>query len=297
MNKTALFSFFFLGIIWGTNLVFIKWTEPYLTSWQITFFCVFFGFIPVFLYAFYKKVLHFSQLRHSHHFIMMALLVMVIYYVAFAEGAMRLPVSTAGLLGGSAPIFTFLCALFFLKDQKNTWLTTLAIFIGFCGIALIGDPFGDGNSFDIVGILYMILASISLGFSFVYAQKFLTPLNIPNLAATTYQLGFACIMLFPFISFSNIGPVFSDPKAWLGLVVGLGLLSTGIAYVVYYYLIETSGAVFASSIVYMPPIVALILDIFVFGSDVGLNSYIAIFLVLTSVALLEIDAAKKQVKC
>ena len=294
MNKTALLSLIFLGFIWGTNFVFIKWASPYLDAAQITLLCVVFGFIPVFFYALYKKALHFSQLRYSFHFLIMALLVMVIYYFAYAQGALLLPVSTAGLLSGTAPIFTFLCALLFLKEQKITWLNGIAIFIGFCGIALLGNPFAESHAFDLVGIFYMILASLSLGISFVYAQKFLVPLNIPVIASTTYQLGFAIIMLFPFISLNNIGPIFNDPKAWIGLIVGLGLLSTGIAYVAYYYIVEKSGAVFASTVVYIPPIVALGLDIFAFHHDVGLNSYLAIVFVLAAVALLELDSARNQ---
>ncbi|UXM95133.1 DMT family transporter [Bartonella sp. HY329] len=294
MNKTALLSFIFLGFIWGTNFVFIKWAYPYFGAAQITLLCVIFGFIPVFFYALYKKALHVSQLRYCHHFIIMALLVMVIYYFAYAEGAIRLPVSTAGLLSGTAPLFTFLCALLFLKEQKITWLNAFAIFIGFCGIALLGNPFAQSDSFDMIGIGYMIIASLSLGVSFVYAQKFLMPLNIPIIASTTYQLGFAIIILLPFIPLNNIAPIFNDPKAWIGLIIGLGLLSTGVAYVAYYYIVEKSGAIFASSIVYVPPIVALALDIFAYHHNVGLNSYLAIILVLAAVALLELDSFKSR---
>ena len=77
----------------------------------------------------------------------------------------------------------------------------------------------------------MMVGSMSVGLSFVYARRFLTPLKLPAAALTTYQIGLAMIILFVVTSLDGIGAVFDDTRAWAGLVFGLGLLGTGLAYV------------------------------------------------------------------
>jgi hypothetical protein len=62
-------------------------------------------------------------------------------------------------------------------------------------------------------------------------------------ALTIYQIGLAMIFLFLVTSLHGIGVVFNDTRAWTGLVVGLGLCGTGLAYVIYYYIVEELGAV------------------------------------------------------
>ena len=51
MKKTAWLAFCFLGFIWGSNFIFVKWAAEYITPAQITLLRVIFGFLPVFLFA------------------------------------------------------------------------------------------------------------------------------------------------------------------------------------------------------------------------------------------------------
>ena len=109
----------------------------------------------------------------------------------------------------------------------------------------------------------MILGSLSLGSSFVYARRFMAGLEISPLALSTYQVGIAlCILavVTPYSGLSNIG---KSAVALTGLILGLGLLGTGIAYVLYYYLVQRMGAVQASTVTYLPPVVALLIGLFV----------------------------------
>lgn len=82
---------------------------------------------------------------------------------------------------------------------------------------------------------------------------------------TTYQIGLAMILLFVVTSLQGIGAVFNDTRAWTGLIFGLGLCGTGLAYVIYYYIVENLGAVAASGVTYVPPVVALVIGIILSG--------------------------------
>ena len=73
----------------------------------------------------------------------------------------------------------------------------------------------------------------------------------------------------------------------IGLVFGLGLLGTGLAYVIYYYIVENLGAVAAAGVTYIPPVVALVIGVFLAGDVIHPLGYLATALILSGVALLQ----------
>jgi drug/metabolite transporter (DMT)-like permease len=137
------------------------------------------------------------------------------------------------------------------------------------------------------GVFYMVAGSLSVGTSFVYAKKFIIPLKIPASALTTYQLGLGLLVLALFTDYNGINNVFSNTHASIGLVVGLGLLGTGLAYIIYYYIVEKLGAVSASSVTYIPPIVALLIGALLVGEPIKLVDYGATVLIFVGVFILK----------
>ena len=84
--------------------------------------------------------------------------------------------------------------------------------LGFLGVLLIARPWSSVGSIDIRGVIYMLAGSISVGCSFVYARKFISPLKLPAVALATYQIGLAIIFLFLVTSLHGIGAVFKDTR-------------------------------------------------------------------------------------
>lgn len=159
--------------------------------------------------------------------------------------------------------------------------------LGFLGVLLIARPWSTSGAIDTRGVVYMIVGSLSVGCSFVYARKFITPLKLPAIALTTYQIGLAMIFLVLVTSLHGIGAVFHDTRAWTGLIFGLGLCGTGLAYVIYYYIVENLGAVAAAGVTYIPPVVALVIGISLAGEAIHPLGYVAMLLILSGVALLQ----------
>ncbi|GHE02612.1 hypothetical conserved integral membrane protein [Allgaiera indica] len=286
MRSRAYIAFVVLGFVWGSNFIFMKWALALISPAQIVFLRVLFGFLPILGVAFYKGVLTRSHLRHAPHFLAMSVLATAFYYFAFAKGVSLLPSSIAGLLSGSIPLFTFLCAWVGLRKEPPTLMMAMGVAIGFAGILLIAQPWQAGLGVSLIGTAWMLLGALSIGGSFVYARRFLSGLNIPPLALATYQTGFALILLAATTSFTGITHLFADPRASVGLVLGLGLLGTGLAYVLYYYIVAELGAVVASGATYIPPVVALAIGALA-GEQVTLSDGIAMTLILAGVAVLQ----------
>jgi drug/metabolite transporter (DMT)-like permease len=290
MKGIALFAFVLLGAIWGSNFIFMKWASAEIEPAQIVLLRVVFAFPPVFLYALSQRAVRWQHMRHAHHFAVMSLLATAIYYFAFAKGTALLPSSIAGLLSGAIPLFTFVCACLFLHDEVINTTKVAGVALGLFGVVLIARPWSAVDHVNMVGIAYMMAGSLSVGCSFVYARRFISPLRLPASALTTYQLGFAVVFLSMVTRLDGIDAVFGNTRAWIGLVFGLGLCGTGLAYIFYYFIVANLGALAASSVTYIPPVVALLIGIFVVGEEVNFLEYLAMLLVLSGVAVLQLGS-------
>jgi drug/metabolite transporter (DMT)-like permease len=288
MNRSANLAFVVLGLIWGSNFIFMKWAAELITPGQIVLLRVLFGFLPILVLALYRRALRVADLRHWPHFVVMSILATALYYYAFAKGTAVLPSSVAGMLSGAIPLFTFVMTALFLKQEPVTGRKIAGVALGFLGVLLIARPWSTGEgALDRWGVSYMILGSLSLGSSFVYARRFMADLSISSLALSTYQVGFAlCILavVTPFSGLSNIG---HSAVALTGLVLGLGLTGTGIAYVLYYYIVQRMGAVQASTVTYLPPVVALLIGWLLVGEPLRGIDLVAMSAILGGVYVIQ----------
>jgi len=295
MNKAAYLAFALLGVIWGSNFIFMKWATEDISPSQIVLLRVVFGFLPVFFFALAKRALRWEHIRYVHHFVVMSLLATAVYYLAFAKGTALLPSSIAGLLSGAIPLFTFICAWLFLSEEHIDMTKAAGVALGFLGVVLIARPWSGSGAIDIFGVACMIAGSMSVGCSFVYARKFISPLKLPAVSLTTYQIGLAMIFLFLATSLDGIGAVSNDTRAWTGLIFGLGVCGTGLAYVIYYYIVENLGAVAAAGVTYIPPVVALVIGVFLAGEVIHPLGYLAMVFILWGVALLQYGSRRASV--
>lgn len=287
-QNLPLIAFCALGVIWGSNFIYMKLAANFITPMQIVFYRVLFGFVPVVIYAKLRGDLRWQHLRHIGHYFVMGMLATAVYYYGYAKGASLLLSGVAGAISGAIPLFSFVLAVLFIAEEKATRLKITGILVGFVGVVIIGFPSGEGlASANMEGVFYMVAGSLSVGTSFVYAKKFIIPLKIPASALTTYQLGLGLLILALFADYNGINNIFSNMHASIGLIVGLGLLGTGLAYIIYYYIVEKLGAVSASSVTYIPPIVALLIGALLVGEPIKLADYGATLLIFIGVLLLK----------
>lgn len=280
--------FALLGLFWGSNFIYMKWAAELITPAQITLLRVFFGFLPLAFVAWQKGAIHRDQVRHLPHFLVMAVLATAFYYFAIAEGTARLPSGIAGVLGGSISLFTTIATLLFLRTEKPNVLMLAGVLVGFGGIVLIARPWeGTDRTIDMTGVAWMLAATTILGVSYVYVRRFLSPYNLPPLALATWQTGLALMVLLAVTDQTGMNDIMQDWHAAAGVAIGLGILGTGMAFLIYYYLLRELGAVAASGATYITPNVAMLIG-WGAGEKVGVLEIAAIILVLASIAMLQI---------
>lgn len=293
--STPRLAFVLLGLIWGSNFLFMKWAVAVITPVQVVFLRVLFGFVPILLLALYRRALRKSDLRHWPHFVAMSALATSFYYYAFVKGTSLLPSGVAGMLSGATPLFTFLAAAAFLRTESPSARKFAGVVLGFGGVALIARPWAVGAAaLDLRGIAWMLAGSMALGLSFVYARRFMAALAIQPLALSTYQIGCSLATLALFTPFAGMERIASHTTAAVGLVAGLGLCGTGLAYVLYYYLVGSMGAVLASAVTYLPPIVALVIGHTLAHEPLVATDVFAVAAILCGVYLIQFAGRPKR---
>ena len=278
--------FWLLGVIWGSSFIFMKMASLSLTPLQIVLFRVLCGVVPVALYAWWHDLFRVWHARHVGHFLVMAVVGTIAYYYGFAKGTSLLLSGVAGALSGLTPILSFILAMLFLADERLTAYRACGITLGFVGVVLIANPFAaDLSQSNLEGIAYNLVGSLGVGASFVYAKRYVVPLEIPFTAVITYQLALSAIILVFVTDLAGSEAIWSDVGAATGLVVGLGMLGTGLAFILYYNIIEALGAVSAASVAYVPPVVALLIGFVLVGEAISAMEFAGAVLILVGVVL------------
>lgn len=283
-----------VGFVWGSNYIFMKMATAVIDPLQVVFLRVLAGFLPLLAVALWSGALNRGQLRHLPHFIVMSVLATSFYYYGFVAGTARLPSSVAGLLGGAIPIVTFVTSLLFLRSERPTRLMAIGVATGFLGIVLTARPWEGGGGIDPVGVAWVMAGTTSVGVSFVYARRHLSPLGLSPIALATWQTGIALLTLAAVTDFDGMSAILSDRAALMALILGLGVLGTGLAYLIYYYILQRLGAVGASGATYLPVVVAVLIGAAV-GERVTLTEVAALVLILGGVAAIQIGRQRSAV--
>ena len=286
----------FLGVIWGINFIFMKLAVQVVSPVQVAWLRAMFGAVPLVLMALAYRKLRLEHLKQWRHFFVMGFLSVVVPYLSLIKGTQLLQSGIAGAMSGTISLVTTVFALLFLPEERMNPKKLLGLLLGFWGVALIANLQAvigaDANPTLIEGAAYMLLAAVGYAAAAVYAKKHVMPLGVSAMALACYQTVCAAILLTVIVPFAGLGAILNDTRVFLSVSLGLGLTGTGMAFVMYFYIIEKLGAVTASSVFYIPPLVALAVGVFVAGEQVQ-----AIQLCGAALVLLGVWVSKPPARC
>lgn len=168
--------------------------------------------------------------------------------------------SVAAVLDSTVPLFTIFLAHFMLTDDKLTLPKLLGLIIGFAGVVLLlSKNFGTASSSTLLGQIAIIVASIFYAGSAVYVRK--TTQDVPGILRSMGPLLSASVLMWitAFFSESNIRfPVLE--MTWISLLF-LGVVGSGLAFVLAFYLIHEIGPTRTSMVTYIFPLGGVILGV------------------------------------
>jgi drug/metabolite transporter (DMT)-like permease len=178
----------------------------------------------------------------------------------FAAAQKGIDSSLAGILNSLTPLFTLILGVLFFK-LKPKWFNILGVFLGLIGAAGLVSVSGSGSfNFNIGYALLIVIAAIlyatNVNVIKAYLQK-IHPVTITAMAFFTIG-PITAIYLFAFTPFINTMAENPTSLIGLGYVSILAIVGTGIALMLFNRVIQMTSAVFASSVTYFIPIIALL---------------------------------------
>jgi drug/metabolite transporter (DMT)-like permease len=195
-------------------------------------------------------------------FAQMALLNNVIPFTLLVWGQTRVASGAASILVATTPIFTVVMAHYFTTDEKMTTARGAGVVFGVIGVfAMLGSASLSSLGGSFIGELSIVGAAFAYAVSSVFARRF-NKLGIAPLATATGLLTCSTFMLFP------IALIVDRPwnLSWPGhevvlAVTGFALLSTALAYILYFRIVATAGATNLMLVTFLMPVTAILLGV------------------------------------
>jgi drug/metabolite transporter (DMT)-like permease len=213
---------------------------------------------------------------------MAAVLGNVAPFLLLSYGEQTATAGVAGALVGASPLLTLGLASLVIPAERLGRDAVLGLVVGFAGVLLVVAPWRDFHA-SVVGSLACLGAAVSYAAGFVFVRKYLSSLQIPPLSLAAAQTVAATLVVAPVTPL--LGWETPDISARVvGAMLALGLLGSGLAYILYFRLIADLGASKASSVNYVVPVVAVVVGVIVLGEPVTLHLVAGGALVLASMA-------------
>jgi drug/metabolite transporter (DMT)-like permease len=206
-------------------------------------------------------------------------------------GQQTVPSGVAAILQGLVPIATTLWALFLL-DERVSAVGAVGIVLGFVGVGLVVRPTPENLlSGDIVGKLLILLQVASVSLGGVLVQRADASLRSTPRAGWSMLVGALVLHL---VSLGVGEPVaFEYPLVAVGAVVYLGVFATGLAFFLFFRLLDRHGALQTSLIGYVVPIVATIVGVVFLDEPVTLVTLLGFVVVFLGFVLLKRSALRR----
>jgi drug/metabolite transporter (DMT)-like permease len=208
----------------------------------------------------------------------------VLPFILIPWGEEHISSGTASILNAMVPIFTAVFAAALLDEEHFTNARIFGLLLGFAGAAVLtGNGITHVTSSSVLGELAVVAAAASYGVGTVYTRQTLHGQD--PVSVSLIQLSLAGIILLPVAFIASGGvPDYSLSAKGYGSLLALGLAGTGIAYIMFFWLIENIGSVRATLVTYIVPFIAVILGWIVLDEHVGLNTIAGGLLIVAGVA-------------
>jgi len=276
----------FLAVIWGTSFILIKRALDAYSPEQVALLRVGISglsFLPFFIARFNKL-----EWRRWWFYLIIALTGSGIPAVMYATAQTKLSSATSGILNSLTPIFALIVGVIFFKSV-TTAKQVIGVVIGFLGAAALiwlDQPLGEAQKIPILYAGLIIVGTMLYGTNVNLIKEFFQHVKPIELSSFAFVLlGIPILFVIPFTDIP--ANTINHPEGWSSLlsVTVLALMSTTLALIIFYKIVQETSAVFASSVAYMIPLVALVWG-FIDGEYLGWMHLLSMLFILIGVYLI-----------
>ena len=295
MRESKSLDYFLLTIlafIWASAFFNIKIATYSYGPLTIAFLRIFFGTIPVVLLCFFKRIKIEAFSKDWYWFATIGIINLVIPFFLIAYGVQKVQSNLAAILMASTPLTAAGLAHFFTKNEKINLIKSIGVLVGFSGIVFL---FSDNILINEDNIFSAFLILFGSCFYVVGGLLTLKISDKKNENVTASILIWGTLVLMPISLFLekpwNLTPRLDSTLS----LIYLGIFSTGIAWLLRFYILKHNGLVFQAQVAYLIPIFGVILGFLILNEAITSKVIFSLIAVIIGIYLVKKGSKNKIV--
>ena len=281
MNPSEWLLLTILSVLWGGSFFFGEVALIELSPFTVVFGRVCLAAIALNVITMVRGHSMASYRKMWDAFLIMGTLNNLLPFSLIFWGQIQITSGLAAILNATTPLWAVVLAHFFTTDEKLTPYRFGGVLLGLFGVILIIGPGALRNAgINFLAQAAVIGAALSYAFAGLFGKRFK---QIPPLVTATGQITGTTIMMIPLVLVVDQPWTLSLPSlsTW-GALIGLALLSTTVAYIIYFRLLASVGATNLLLVTFLIPVSALILGMTFLGERLDLIHFMGMVLIGTS---------------
>jgi drug/metabolite transporter (DMT)-like permease len=274
-----------LAIIWGSSFLLIKYALVDFSPLEVAAGRIVLGALAVLTFVVVRRQRLPTDWWAWVHGAIVGTFLCTLPFLLFAWAETRISSLLAGLFNAGTPLFTALAGLMIARNDRIGSNRTLGLGIGLAGVLVILGVW-NGAGGTLAGSLAAIGATVCYGVGIQWTRQFLTDRteSAESLVAVQLIVAAACLSVAEVLLATAVP---RPSGSGLLALAALGVLGTGVAFLLNYRVIRIAGALTSSTVTYATPVVSTLLAILVLGESFSWNQPAGALLVLLGVALVQ----------
>ena len=274
-----------LSLLWGGSFFFVELALRDLPPLTVVLGRVVLAALALHLYVLLRGKRMPTDPKLWRAFFAMGLLNNLLPFTLIVWGQVYIEGGLASILNATTPIFTVMLAHFLTNDERMTPNKVTGVCLGLVGVTvLIGPEALGGVGGNVLAQLAVIAAAVCYALAGIYGRRFK---GVPTTFTATGMLTGTAVMMVP-LAFVLEQPWRLRPDSVTVLaVLGLALLSTAAAYLIYFYILSVAGATNVLLVTLLIPVSAVLLGVLILGERLHWTAFVGMALILTG--LLAVD--------
>jgi drug/metabolite transporter (DMT)-like permease len=280
-------GFLALSAIWGASFLFIKVGVRELHPVYLTVGRLALGVVTMLILLVIMRDGLPRSLRVWAHMAVVGILGMAIPYTLFGYGEQRISSVLAGIWNATIPLMALPLAALVFRTERLTARKVAGIGVGFVGVLVVLGVWQGAGGSALTGQLLCLAAAACYGVTIPYIKRFLSGESISGPALVAGQLLAGTVVLAavaPLIAGAPPAPASLSADV-VASVLTLGVLGTGIAFLLHFRNIRLVGASAASLVTYLIPVFAVVAGVAVLDESLRWFQPVGTLIVLSGVAL------------
>lgn len=286
-------ALFLLSIIWSMSFLFIKLLLEELGPENVVFYRCLFGAITLLIVLLIFKVkIPYGELPKLWLLLGISLFNHAIPWLLISVSETHIQSNEAAVLNAFTPIATLVIGFFFFsqKIQNKQWIGLLVGIIGL--IIMMNFHISSIFSHNILYSLIMVIVTFCYGIGTHLTKKYLQQIDVILVSFITVGLSAISSFIYTLLTGNLVIKPLANMNV-LGSLIVLGVLGSGVAYLLFYYMVKEGSAEFATMVTYIVPVFAALWGFLFINEPISPKMVVGLIILLVGVY---ITTSKRKVK-